>query len=214
MDNSDIQILVVDDDSDILFASIRALKKQGYDMLEAATGSECLKMVKQECPALILLDVDLPDITGTNICEQLKNDPEYKQIHIMMMSGVKISSDDQADGLDAGADGYIARPVSNREIVSRVNAMARLIRAERSVADYILKLETATERIKVLSGILPICMYCKEIRDDEGYWSQLEKFITENSEAEFSHGICESCMKEKYGTEMTEIVISQCEKSK
>lgn len=203
MDNSDIRILVVDDEPDILFASVRTLKKQGYDVLAAATGNECLEKVEREHPALILLDVDLPDIMGTEICEELRKKPEHKKKYIMMMSGKKISSDDQADGLDAGADGYIARPVSNRELVSRINSMARLIRAERKVADYILELEKVTEQIKVLSGIIPICMYCKEIRDDKGYWNQLEKFITENSEAEFSHSICEKCMTEKFGMETT-----------
>jgi len=156
MDNSDIRILVVDDDPDILFASVRILKKQGYEMLEAATGNECLEKVEHENPALILLDVELPDIMGTKICEELKKNPEHQNTYIMMMSGKKISSDDQADGLDAGADGYIARPVSNRELVSRINSMVRLIRAERKVTDYILELKKATEQIKVLSGIVRI----------------------------------------------------------
>lgn len=60
------------------------------------------------------------------------------------------------------------------------------------------ELETAWSKIKVLSGIIPICMHCKEIRDDQGYWNRLEKFITENSEAQFSHSICPLCMKKHY----------------
>lgn len=64
--------------------------------------------------------------------------------------------------------------------------------------ELIAKLQKANKEIKSLSGIIPICMYCKEIRDDEGYWNRLEKFITEHSEAQFSHGICPKCMKEKH----------------
>ena len=59
----------------------------------------------------------------------------------------------------------------------------------------ISELETALSKVKLLSGIVPICMYCKEIRDDQGYWNQLEAFISEHSEAEFSHGICPKCAK-------------------
>lgn len=60
------------------------------------------------------------------------------------------------------------------------------------------KLEKALSEVKSLSGIVPICMHCKNIRDDQGYWSLLEKYISEHSEAEFSHGICPKCMEERY----------------
>jgi DNA-binding response OmpR family regulator len=201
MDNSDIRILVVDDDPDILFATVRILKKEGYEVIGAETGNECLEKTVQEQPDLILLDVDLPDILGTEVCSQLKNDPEHQKKHIMMLSSVKTSSHDQADGLDAGADDYIARPVSNREFLSRVQLMVRLIRAERKNDTYISELVQAIERIKVLSGIIPICMHCKQIRDDKGYWNQLEKFISDHSDARFSHGLCEACLKKYYPEE-------------
>lgn len=83
-----------------------------------------------------------------------------------------------------------------RKMTTLINEMAALTR-ELNRKNRALK--EAKEQIKMLNGIIPICMYCKEIRDDKGYWNQLEKFITENSEAEFSHGICEKCMAEKYG---------------
>lgn len=196
--NSDIHILVVDDDPDILFATMRVLKKEGYQVAGAGTGHDCLQKTAKDLPDLILLDVQLPDILGTEVCLQLKNDPEYQNIYIMMMSGSKTSSEDQADGLDAGADGYIARPVSNRELRSRVSSMVRLIRAEKKSADYILELQQAMDKIKVLSGIVPICMHCKKIRDDQGYWNQLEAFISNNSDTQFSHCICQDCLKEHH----------------
>lgn len=201
MDNSDIHILVVDDDPDILLATARLLQKEGYEVLGAETGSDCLEKTAQVSPDLILLDVQLPDILGTEVCLQLKNNPEHQKKHIVMMSGVRTSSDDQADGLDVGADGYIARPVSNRELLSRVAASVRLIRVERKCYSYIAELEQAKKEIKVLSGILPICMHCKQIRDDKGYWNRIENFIQEHSDAKFSHSICESCLEKYYPEE-------------
>jgi hypothetical protein len=62
----------------------------------------------------------------------------------------------------------------------------------------IVELHEATEKIKILKGFLPICSHCKKIRNDEGYWQQLEKYISEHSEAQFSHGICPTCAKEHY----------------
>lgn len=198
MDNSDIKILVVDDDPDILFATARTLKKKGFDIASATTGEECLEQAESDRPDLILLDVELPDMLGTEVCKILKNNSEDQGYYIMMSSARKISSDNQADGLDSGADGYIARPVSNREFVSRVHSMVRLIRTERKIAQTISELETALEKIKVLSGIVPICMHCKQIRNDKGYWNQLEAFIASHSSAQFSHGICEPCLEEFY----------------
>ena len=201
MNNSDIRILVVDDDPDILFATIRVLKKEGYDVIGAENGNECLEKSVQENPDLILLDVQLPDILGTEVCLKIKNDPDHRKTYIMMLSGHKTSSDDQADGLDAGADGYIARPVSNRELISRIAAMVRLIRAERKCDSYILQLEQSMEKIKVLSGIIPICMHCKQIRDDKGYWNKLEEFISKHSDALFSHSVCDTCLEKYYPEE-------------
>lgn len=200
MDNSDIRILVVDDDPDILFATVRIIKKEGFDVIRAETGKQCIEEVEKNHPDLILLDVELPDIQGTEVCAKLKSTSGLQKTYIMMVSGRKTSSDDQADGLDYGADGYVARPVSNRELVARVNSMVRLIRAERKIDSYILELEQAAKTIKVLSGIVPICMHCKQIRDDNGYWNQLEKYISEHSDAQFSHGICDACL-EKYHSE-------------
>lgn len=201
MDTSDIRILVVDDDTDILFATVRILKKEGFEVISADTGNQCLEIVETGDPDLILLDVELPDIPGSEVCKRLKGNKDHQKKYIMMLSGVKISSDDQADGLDSGADGYIARPVSNRELLSRVHSMVRLIRAERKTDSDILELEQAMDKIKVLSGIIPICMHCKNIRDDKGYWNQLEAFIQSHSSAQFSHGLCEPCREKYYSQE-------------
>lgn len=202
--NSDIKILVVDDDPEILFATERVIKKMGFTTVGAETGFGCIDTVERQQPDLILLDVELPDISGVEVCHTLKNDPEHKNIYIMMLSGNKTSSENQADGLDSGADGYVPRPVSNRELAARVNSMARLIRAERKCASYIEELEDALEKIKVLSGIVPICMHCKKIRDDQGYWNQLESFIQKHSSAQFSHGVCDPCLHKHYPEERKE----------
>jgi DNA-binding response OmpR family regulator len=80
---------------------------------------------------MILLDVVLPDIMGTKVCRQIKSDPFFEGTFVILISGVKTASRHQTDGLDTGADGYIARPVSNRELIARVNAMVRILMGER-----------------------------------------------------------------------------------
>lgn len=196
--NSDIKILIVEDDPDLLFASARIIKSAGYEVLMASTAGHCMQLVKNNRPDLILLDIILPDADGQALCRQLKADPVFKNIFIVLISGTKTGSAEQAEGLEIGADGYIARPVTNRELLARVNAMVRILRAERERDRLIVQLEETLSKVKKLSGLLPICAGCKKIRDDKGYWNQIELYLKEHSDAVMSHGICPECADKYY----------------
>ena len=196
--NQRIKVLVVDDDPDVLFATSRIVKSAGYEVFQASTGALSMKTAREIRPDIVLLDVVLPDVDGRKLCREIKSDPELKAIFVVLISGTKTSSHDQADGLDVGADGYIARPISNRELKARVDAMARIYMAERERDRLIVELKEALSKVKLLSGLLPICASCKKIRDDQGYWNQVEKYIGEHSDARFSHSICPECVKKLY----------------
>ena len=127
------KILIVEDDPDILFATARALKSVGYEVLEASTAKDCWDVIGVNRPDLLLLDVVLPDADGRELCSQLKSDPDLERIFVVLLSGSKTSSSDQIEGLDLGADGYIARPIANKELLARVQAMDRIRRAERAL---------------------------------------------------------------------------------
>ncbi|MDT8377585.1 MAG: response regulator [Desulfotignum sp.] len=193
-----IKILIVDDDPDVLFATARLVKKAGYKVMEATTGEAAIKTARDRKPDIILLDVVLPDIMGTDVCRQIKADPRTRGGYVILISGMKTGSDQQADGLDAGADGYIARPVSNRELIARIDVMVRILTAERKRDQVIEELRQALTKIRQLSALLPICMYCKKIRDDKGYWRELQAYIQENTDTVFSHGICRECAQKNY----------------
>ena len=195
--NSEVKVLVVDDDPDVLFATSRIVKKEGFQVITAANAEACLEAISKDCPDLILLDVVMPDISGIDLCRKLKADPEYKSVFIVLLSGMKTGSEEQAEGLDAGADGYIARPISNQELRARVDSLVRILLAERERDRLIKELQEALSEIRQLTGLLPICSYCKKIRDDKGYWVKLEKYLGSHSDAEFTHCICQHCA-EKY----------------
>ena len=196
--NADIKILIVEDDPDLLFATARIVRSAGYKVLTASTASQCMEIVKNSRPDLILLDVILPDADGQALCGQLKADSAPNNIFVVLISGSKTDSSEQAEGLDSGADGYIARPITNRELLARVNAMVRILRAERERDRVIVQLKETLARVKKLSGLLPICAGCKKIRDDKGYWNQIELYLKEHSDAIMSHGICPECAKKYY----------------
>jgi response regulator RpfG family c-di-GMP phosphodiesterase len=98
-----------------------------------------------------------------------------------------------AEGLDAGADDYVVKPFNQAELRARVHVGMRMLGLQESLARRVTELEAALASVKQLRGLLPMCSYCKKIRVDDSYWQQLEGYITEHSEAKFSHGICPEC---------------------
>jgi PAS domain S-box-containing protein len=124
------RILVVDDEPALLAATVRVLSSAGFEVLQATTGSECLQVARRCRPDLVLLDVVLPDIDGRQVCQKLKADPALKPCFVVLTSGERTSVDDRVAGLDVGADGYILRPLANRELLAWIQAFVRISRAE------------------------------------------------------------------------------------
>ncbi len=125
-----MRILLVDGEAAQLAATARLLRSAGFDVLEATTGTECLQAAKRCRPDLVLLDAALPDLDGHQVCRELKADPALEGTFVALMFGEGKDADDTADGGDVGADGYITRPIENRELLARVRAFQRVRQAE------------------------------------------------------------------------------------
>jgi PAS domain S-box-containing protein len=147
MQNKDTaRILIVDDQIHALQGLSRIIGGAGYEVLAASNGQDCLKLAAEHKPDLILLDVVLPDIDGHEVCRLIKSNPETADIYVVLLSSIQVQSDSQAEALERGADGYIARPIPNRELVARVKSLLKLKNAEnrlresearyRTVADF------------------------------------------------------------------------------
>jgi len=123
-------ILIVDDNPVVLFNVAHLLRTAGFRVLEAATGAAGLAAARSDRPDLVLLDVLLPDLNGIELCRRIKSETETQHLFVVLLSSVETSPDSQVTGLEAGADGYIARPIENRELLARVQAMLRIQQAE------------------------------------------------------------------------------------
>jgi len=124
------KLVVVDDNQAMLYALAKILRGAGYTVYEASTGEEGLQLVYEHNPHLVLLDVMLPGISGLEVCRKIKTDPQTENTLIVLLSGIHTASDYQIEGLESGADTYIARPVQNRELLARVEALLRIRQAE------------------------------------------------------------------------------------
>lgn len=120
------KILIVDDDPYILLSLEFLFKKNGYDVLIARNGTECLDLVEKEHPVLILLDIMMADMDGFSICEKIKSTPKLADIKIVFLSA-KSKDTDIKKGYDLGASLYVTKPFSTRELVKQVKALTEVV---------------------------------------------------------------------------------------
>lgn len=202
MDNDKkIAVLIIDDSTEDQETVRRYLSKSldnSYMLMEADTGEEGIDMLKEDRPDCILLDYKLPDMDGINFIRDIRVKSDIKKIPVIMFTGQGDESI-AAESLKSGAQDYLVKENLTSDLLLR--SIKYAIDKKQSELDrekYIKEIEDALERIKRLEGILPICCSCKKIRDDNGYWNHVEKYISDHSEAKFTHGMCPECSKELY----------------
>ncbi|GAC1434219.1 MAG: hypothetical protein NVS1B11_17790 [Terriglobales bacterium] len=150
-----IRILTVDDNDALRYSVARSLRDAGYEVIEARTGGEALALASQ-LPDLITLDVNLPDISGFQVCRQIKANPATKHIPILHVSSTFVDPKYRVQGLDGGADGYLAEPIDRGELVATVGALLRLKQAEKVAREQALAAEAARRELADVNGTLEI----------------------------------------------------------
>jgi CheY-like chemotaxis protein len=134
----------------------------------------------------------MPGQDGLELCRRVRALPASRLIYVILLTA-RSTREDVIRGLKAGADDYITKPCDHDELYARLQVGARMLRLQQNLADRVRELEAALSNLNQLQGLLPMCCYCKCIRNDENYWEQVEHYIAAHSELEFSHGICPSC---------------------
>jgi phosphoserine phosphatase RsbU/P len=200
-------ILIVDDVSRNIQILGTILRSEGYSLAFATSGQQALEIVASQHFDLILLDVMMPGMNGFEVCQKLQADPSTAQIPVIFLTA-KTSSEDIVQGFEAGAVDYVTKPFNAPELLARVRNHLRLQQAEETLRKQnaeLIKVNDALQQtmhqLKTLEGLLPICMYCKKIRQQGGdpknqeAWLEVETYIEQHSEAVFSHGCCPSCLE-------------------
>ncbi len=190
------KILIVDDTP----ANIQILDetlKDEYEIYFALNGKDALQNGATMMPDLILLDIMMPEMDGYEVCRTLKNDSLLKEIPVIFITALD-QADHETKGLELGAVDYITKPFNPGIVRLRVKNHLELKKHRDALALRNRELQEALAKIKTLSGLLPTCMYCKKIRDDKGHWNQIEDYISDHSEAGFSHSMCPECTKKMH----------------
>ena len=192
-----MKILIVDDIPENISALAIALESEGFDIKTAAGGEQALQLVHNDSPDLILLDIRMNGIDGFETCLEIKKSDATKDIPVIFLT-VSKETEAVVKGFACGGVDYIAKPFRQEEVCARVRTHLYLRALVKEKEKLIGELQEALAKVKTLSGLLPICSSCKKIRDDKGYWNQIETYIRERSEADFTHGICPKCAKMLY----------------
>ena len=196
MENKQQTILIVDDEPgniEILSATLG----DNYEILVTTSGKEALEIAARQIPDMIILDIIMPVMSGYEVLQNLKRSPSLKEIPVIFVTALD-QEDHETKGLELGAVDYIPKPFNAAIVKLRVKTQLELKLQRDTLIQRNDELQKALTKIKTLSGLLPICASCKKIRNDQGYWTQLEGYISEHSELEFTHSCCPDCMKKLY----------------
>lgn len=204
-----VRILIAEDDPVSRRYLELTLQKWGYEVVVTTNGAEAWQiLMSQDTPGVAILDWMMPELDGLEICERVRASPRTAAAYVILLT-TRDGLRDTVRGLESGADDYLTKPFDVEELRARVGVAVRVAQLQRNLEDRVRQLEEALTKVRRLQGLLPICSYCKKIRDDRNYWQQVEGYISEHSEAQFSHGICPDCFAKYVKPELEKSATSE-----
>lgn len=200
-----MRILIAEDDGMYRHVLQAMLGAWGYDVVAAVDGLEAWEVLRgEDCPALALLDWMMPGMDGPELCRRVRAVPVAVPVYLILLTA-REAMEDLVAGLASGANDYVTEPFDQAELKARLEVGRNVVELQRNLVARVRELELALAQVKQLQGLLPICSYCKKIRDDKNYWQQVESYIARHTEARFSHGICPDCYRTQVQPELDKL---------
>lgn len=203
-------VLLVDDSPTDLLVIERALIAPSRVLVSARNAREALTAVELHDFAVALLDLQLPDMDGFDVARHIHGREATRDLPIIFITGAYSRAEHVLKGYDSGAVDFLLKPIQPLHLRSKVRVFCDLYRQRRVIQRQLdeiranhAELQRRLDEIRVLRGLIPICASCKKVRDDAGYWSQIETYLGAHTGAEFSHGLCPAC-EERYYPELRE----------
>ena len=203
-----MKILIAEDDQVCRCVLAATLNEWGHEVITAPDGLTAWKLLQDsDAPRLAILDWKMPGLDGIELCEKIRNVPPLQSIYLILLTAHG-GTENVITGLKAGADDFMAKPFDREELLARLNVGERVLRLQSYLAERVKELEQAMTHVNTLKQLLPICGYCKKIRDNQDYWQEVETYIASNSDTKFSHGICPGCFEEVVKPELDSLIVS------
>lgn len=209
-----MKVLIAEDHLDSQRLLETMLRRWGHEVVSTSDGNQAWEALQQQnAPSLLILDIMIPGIDGIEICRRLREKRGASPLYIILLTA-KAGREQIVEGLQAGADDYITKPFNVDELRARISVGARVVELQSNLTARVAELENALQSVRQLQGLLPICSYCKSIRDDKNYWQKVETYLAEHSDAQFSHSICPACYDKFVKPELEELAEKKKRKAK
>ena len=197
-----MRILVAEDDPVTRTILEVTLTKLGWNVIPAADGEAAWRILEtlegRNAPELAVLDWMMPGLTGVEICRKLRATPGFELMYVILLTS-RSEKEDIAAALAAGANDYITKPFDPIELEARVRVGERMVKLQTALAARVVELEDALSHVQRLQGLLPICSYCKMVRNEANYWQRVEAYLASNSGLRLTHSVCPTCFDRVMG---------------
>lgn len=188
-----MKILIADDEMVSRTVLESYLQHWGYTPVCVSHGREALELLKgPDAPPIAILDWMMPYLSGPEVCQAVRDLNRPLPTYLILVTS-RTDKRDIVRGLQAGAQDYVTKPCDANELQARIDVARRMVQTQLLLSQRIAELEEATRQLRQLRGLLPICCRCKKVREDDGYWSEVETYVTRHTEATFSHSLCPDC---------------------
>ena len=187
------RVLLAEDDDHSLRLLSRYIDSWGFEVVPARNGLEAMEILKaDDAPPLALIDWIMPGMEGIEVCSQVRAQAGRPYTYLILLTA-KADKEEVAAGLEAGADDYVVKPCDMTELRARLRVGERVVTLERKLARQVIALQETLDQVKQLKELIPICAWCKRVRDDEDYWHNIEEYLHVQTGTDFTHGICPEC---------------------
>jgi len=193
--------MVVEDSTVVQMKLEVNLKNNGYmNLLQSYTLKDAYEQLSENEPDIFFIDLSLPDGNGLDFIREIRSYPSFSHTPIIVITSDEMDQD-IAECFEAGADDYIHKPWKKLELLARLKMHLEHYQSINEREKLIIDLGQALKQVKQLSGLIPICAVCKNVRNDSGFWQNVEEYLGKHSDASFSHGICPCCLQSHYPEE-------------
>jgi phosphoserine phosphatase RsbU/P len=189
---SAMKVLTVEDDAVARGVLRQALKRLDHEVIEASDGEAAWQLLQKEPVRVVVSDWMMPKLDGLELCRRIRAQPGAEYTYFILLTSNTANNENRREAADAGVDDFLTKPLEFEELWTRLRVATRILRY-------------ATQ-VRQLEEMMPICSYCKKIRDDKNYWQQIEGYINQRTGSEFSHSVCPDCY--------TRVVIPELEQFK
>lgn len=184
-----LKILAVEDDPVARAVLRRALLRLGHEVVEAGDGQTAWEMLLREPVRVVVSDWMMPELDGLEFCRRVRTRVGGDYVYFILLTSSDATEENQRAAADAGVDDFLTKPLDLTELWTRLRVAERILQY--------------TTQVRQLEQLMPICTYCKKVRDDRNYWQQIEAYINERTGSEFSHSICPDCYQRIVVPELT-----------